>query len=47
MTRWGIVLLVVFFVIGLRPIESHRAVRSVVCVAAVVLAFVFIKGHAL
>ena len=48
MTRWGIILLVAFLVIGLRPaIETRRAVRLVVWWAAVVLAFIFVKGHAL
>jgi hypothetical protein len=48
MTRWGIILLIAFLVIGLRPaIESRRAVRLVVWWAAIVLAFIFVKGHAL
>jgi len=48
MTRWGIILLVAFLVFGLRPsIDERRAVRYTVWLAAVVLAFVFVKGHAL
>jgi hypothetical protein len=47
-TRWGIILLVAFLVIGLRPaIEPGRAVRYVVWCAAIVLAFIFVKGRAL
>jgi VIT1/CCC1 family predicted Fe2+/Mn2+ transporter len=48
MTRWGLILLIAFMVIGLRSsIETPRAVRWVVGVAAVVLVFTFVKGHAL
>jgi uncharacterized membrane protein len=47
-TRWGIILLIAFLVIGLRPaIDSRRAVRLVIGWSAVVLAFIFMKGHAL
>jgi hypothetical protein len=47
-TRWGIILLVAFLVIGLRPaIEPRSAARYVVWWAAIVLAFIFVKGHAL
>jgi hypothetical protein len=48
MTRWGLLLLIAFLVIGLRSsIDTPRAVRYVVWVAAIVLAFTFVKGHAL
>jgi hypothetical protein len=47
-TRWGIILLVAFLVIGLRPaIAQDRAVRYVVWWAVIVLAFIFVKGKAL
>ena len=48
MTRWGLLLLIAFLVIGLRPsIDANRAVRYVVWFAAVILLFTFVKGHAL
>lgn len=48
MTRWGLILLIAFLVIGLRPsIDANRAVRYVVWTAAVLLAFTFFRGHAL
>jgi hypothetical protein len=47
-TRWGLILLIAFLVIGLRPtIEARRAVRYVVWFAAIILAYTFVKGHAL
>jgi hypothetical protein len=47
-TRWGLILLIAFLVIGLRPkIDDRRAVRYVFWVAAVVLVFTFAKGRAL
>jgi hypothetical protein len=47
-TNWGLILLVAFLVIGLRPkIETGRAVRYVVWWSVVVLAIIFVKGHAL
>jgi hypothetical protein len=48
MTRWGMILLVAFLVFGLRPsIEDRRAVRYTIWLTAIVLAFIFAKGHAL
>lgn len=48
MTRWGLVLLIAFLVIGLRPsIDANRAVRYVIGIAAVVLVYTFFRGHAL
>ena len=47
MTRWGIILLVAYLVIGLRVVDGRRAVRQAVCLTAAVVAFVFVKGHAL
>lgn len=48
MTRWGLILLIAFLVIGLRPtIETGRAVRYAVWWAAIILTFIFVKGHAL
>jgi hypothetical protein len=47
-TRWGLVLLIAFLVIGLRPsVDANKAVRYVIVAAAVVLAFTFFRGHAL
>ena len=46
MTRWGLLLLLTFLVVGLRPVEPRRAVRYVVWCTAAVLAFVFVRGHA-
>jgi hypothetical protein len=47
-TRWGLVLLIAFLVIGLRPaIETSRAARLAVWWAAGILVYVFVKGHAL
>lgn len=48
MTRWGLVLLIAFLVIGLRPsIDANKAVRYVIGFAAVILLFTFVRGHAL
>jgi hypothetical protein len=48
LTRWGLVLLIAFLVIGLRPtIQDRHAVRYVVWIAVVVLLITFAKGHAL
>jgi hypothetical protein len=47
MTRWGLILLVTFLVLGLRAIDDRRAVRYAVWLTASVLTFVFVKGHAL
>jgi hypothetical protein len=47
-TRWGLLLLIAFLVIGLRPsIDAKRGVRYVIGTAAVVLVFTFLRGHAL
>ncbi len=48
MTRWGLLMLVAFLVIGLRPsMDAPRAVRWVIGVAVVILAYTFVRGHAL
>lgn len=47
MTRWGIFLLIAYLVIGLRVVDGRRATRQAVWLTAIVLAFVFVKGHAL
>jgi hypothetical protein len=48
MTRWGLILLIAFLVFGLRSsIDEHRARRCTIWLTAVVLAFIFVKGHAL
>lgn len=48
MTRWGMILLIAFLVIGLRPaIQSSRATRYVVWWSAGMLLYIFVKGHAL
>jgi hypothetical protein len=48
MTRWGLILLLAFLVFGLRrSIDDRRAVRYTAWVTAAVLAYVFVKGHAL
>jgi hypothetical protein len=47
-TRWGLLLLVAFLVIGLRPsMDARRAVRWVVGLASVILVYTFVRGHAL
>jgi hypothetical protein len=47
-TRWGLILLIAFLVIGLRPsIDANKAVRYVIVFATVILVFTFFRGHAL
>jgi len=47
-TRWGLILLIEFLVLGLRSsVDPNRAVRYVVWIAGVVLLLTFVKGHAL
>ena len=48
MTRWGIVMLIAFLVIGLRPrIDERNAVRAIIWISAIVLLLTFAKAHAL
>lgn len=37
MTRWGIVLMVVFFVLGLGKTSTNKAMTLAVCVTAIVV----------
>jgi hypothetical protein len=37
MTRWGVILLVLFFVLGLSNASRGRAIAIAVCVTAIVL----------
>jgi hypothetical protein len=47
MTRWGLLLLVVFLFLGLRRGEMTNAVRAVVWVTVGVLLFAAVKAGAL
>ena len=47
MTRWGLLLLVAFFVLGLSGIEARKATRIAVWITAVVLVGVGYKVGAL
>ena len=44
MTRWGLFLLVLFFVLGLGKTNTNKAIAITVCVTALVLTFD--DGHA-
>jgi hypothetical protein len=46
-TRWGVVLLVAFIALGLSPVETRKAVRYVVFLTVVVIAFVSIRDGSL
>jgi hypothetical protein len=37
MTRWGVILLVLFFVLGLTDVSRGRAIALAVCLTAIVL----------
>ena len=39
MTRWGLLLLVVFFVLGLGGVKSGKAMTVAVCLTALVLTY--------
>lgn len=47
MTRWGLVLLLVFLVLGLGSVEQRRAMRYVVTIAVVVLLYVSVRNGSL
>jgi hypothetical protein len=40
MTRWGLLLLVLFFVLGLGGVRSGKAVTLAVCLTALVMTYV-------
>jgi hypothetical protein len=47
-TRWGLLLLLTFIVLGLRPsLETSRALKYGVWAVALVLVFVSARNHAL
>ena len=39
MTRWGLLLLVLFFVLGLGGVKSKKAMTVAVCLTALVLTY--------
>ena len=47
MTRWGLLLLFSFVALGLSPIETRRALKYCVWAAALVIAVVSVRNHAL
>jgi hypothetical protein len=47
-TRWGLLLLLTFLVLGLRPsLDTSRALKYGVWAAALVLAVVSVRNHTL
>ena len=47
MTRWGVILLVGYLVIGLRVVDARRGVRYAVWLTAIVIATVMAKNQGL
>jgi len=46
-TRWGLLLLLAYLVIGLSPLEARRATRYAVWTTVVVLLFVAVRTGSL
>jgi hypothetical protein len=47
-TRWGLLLLLAFLVLGLRSsVDTSRALKYGVWAAALVIAFISVRNHAL
>lgn len=48
MTRWGLLLLLIFLALGLRSsVDTSRALKYGVWAAALVLAFISVRNHSL
>jgi hypothetical protein len=46
-TRWGLVLLLIFLTLGLGSSEQGRAIRYAITAVVVVLLFVSVRNHSL
>ena len=47
MTRWGLLLLLIFVALGLSPVETRRALKYCVWAVGLVIVFVSVRNHAL
>ena len=47
MTRWGLLLLLIFVALGLSPYDTRRAMKYGVWAAGLVLLLVGVKSHGL
>jgi hypothetical protein len=46
-TRWGLLLLLIFLALGLSPLETRRALKYCVWAVFLVIVFVSARNHAL
>jgi hypothetical protein len=46
-TRWGLVLLLIFVALGLSPVDGRRATKYAVWAVAAVLLLVSVRNHSL
>ena len=47
MTRWSLLLLIIFIALGLSPVDTRRAMKYCVWAVALVIVLVSARNHAL